>query len=161
MSPANGYFVRSAVAFLALVAFTSCSSAQGSTGPNVIILLRLAGDSQALAQIGSCLASKLSKMPDVEIATEPIDGARFIVDIIAAKGSVASVVVAETFPVEQYRLRIREGEDRDALLTSIRFYTLLRLHELMPGPSRQGLCASIATEIGDKVLSREYTERND
>src|SRR5262249_31673474 len=155
-------------AFLALVAFTSCSSAQGSTGPNVIILLRLAGDSQALAQIGSCLASKLSKMPDVEIATEPIDGARFIVDIIAAKGSVASgvvagtsVVVAETFPVEQYRLRIREGEDRDALLTSIRFYTLLRLHELMPGPSRQGLCASIATEIGDKVLSREYTERND
>ena len=100
-------------------------------------------------------------MPDVEIATEPIDGARFIVDIIAAKGSVASVVVAETFPVEQYRLRIREGEDRDALLTSIRFYTLLRLHELMPGPSRQALCASIATEIGDKVLSREYTEWND
>jgi hypothetical protein len=70
-------------------------------------------------------------------------------------------VVAETFPTEQYRLWIKEGEDSDALLTSIRSYTLLRLHELVPGRSRQALCTSIAAEIGDKVLSKEYTERND
>jgi hypothetical protein len=100
-------------------------------------------------------------MPDVEIATGPTDGVRFIVDIIAAKGSLASVVVAETFPVEQYRLRIKEGEDSGVVLAGIRFYTLLRLHELVPGRSRQALCASITAEIGDKVLSREYTERND
>ena len=100
-------------------------------------------------------------MPDVEIATGPSDGVRFIVDIVAAKDLFASLVVAETFPTEQYRLRLKEGEDSDALLAGIRSYTLLRLHELVPGRSRQALCASIAAEIGDKVLSKEYTERND
>jgi hypothetical protein len=35
------------------------------------------------------------------------------------------------------------------------------LHELVPGRSRQALCASIAAEISEKVLSKEYTERND
>jgi len=64
-------------------------------------------------------------MPDVEIATAPDDGVRFIVDIVAAKDLFASLVVAETFPVEQYRLRIREGEDGDALLAGIRHYTRL------------------------------------
>jgi len=127
----------------------------------VTVLLQLAGDGEALSRIGSCLASKLSRMPDVEIATGPSDGVRFIVDIVAAKDLFASLVVAETFPVEQYRLRIREGEDSDALLAGIRYYTLLRLHELVPGQSRQALCANIAAEIGDKVLSKEYTERND
>jgi hypothetical protein len=155
------YFGRVAAALLALLTLTPCASAQGTTGPNVTILLQLAGDSEALAQVGSCLASKLSSMPDVEIATAPTDGVRFIVDIIAAKDFFASLVVAETFPTEQYRLRIKDGEDSDALLTGIRSYTLLRLHELVPGRSRQALCASIATEIGDKVLSKEYTERND
>jgi hypothetical protein len=139
----------------------SYASAQGTTGPNVTILLQLAGDSEALARIGSCLATKLSQMPDVEIATGPNDAVRFIVDIVAAKDLFASLVVAETFPVEQYRVRIRDGEDSDALLAGIRSYTLLRLHELVPGRSRQALCASIAAEIGDKVLSKEYTERND
>jgi hypothetical protein len=86
---------------------------------------------------------------------------RFIVDIIAAKDSFASLVVAETFPTEQYRPRIKEGEDSDAMLANIRSYSLLRLHEIVPGRSRQALCATIATEIGDKVLSKEYTERND
>ena len=100
-------------------------------------------------------------MPDVEIAPGPSDGVRFIVDIVAAKDLFASLVVAETFPVEQYRLRFREGEDGDALLAGIRSYTLLRLHELVPGRSPQALCASIAAEISDKVLSKEYTERND
>jgi hypothetical protein len=127
----------------------------------VTIVLQLAGDSEALARIGSCVATKLSQMPDVEIATGPNDAVRFIVDIVAAKDLFASLVVAETFPVEQYRVRIREGEDSDALLAGIRSYTLLRLHELVPGRSRQALCASIAAEIGDKVLSKEYTERND
>ena len=155
------YLGEAAAALLTLVTLTPCASAQGSTGPNVIILLQLAGDSEALAQFGSCLASKLSRMPDVEIATGPSDGVRFIVDVVAAKELFASLVVAETFPTEQYRVRIKEGEDSDALLTSIRSYTLLRLHELVPGRSRQALCASIAAEIGDKVLSKEYTERND
>jgi hypothetical protein len=100
-------------------------------------------------------------MPDVEIATGPSDGVRFIVDVVAAKELFASLGVAETFPAEQYRVRIKEGEDSDALLASIRSYTLLRLHELLSGRSRQALCSSIATEIGDKVLSKEYTERND
>jgi hypothetical protein len=157
----KGYLRVAAGALLALLILTPCASAQSTTGPNVTILLQLAGDSEALAQVGSCLASKLSRMPDVEIATAPTDGVRFIVDIIAAKDFFASLVVVETFPTEQYHLRIKEGEDRDALLTGIRSYTLLRLHELVPGRSRQALCASIAAEIGDKVLSKEYTERND
>jgi len=98
-----------AAALLTLGTFTLGASAQGATGQNFIILLQLAGDSEALAQIGSCLASKLSRMPDVEIATAPNDGVRFIVDIVAAKNLFASLVVAEAFPVEQYRLRIREA----------------------------------------------------
>ena len=61
------------------------------------ILLQLAGDSQALGQVGSCLAARLSRMPDVEIATGPSAGVRFIVDIVAAKDFFASLVVAETF----------------------------------------------------------------
>ena len=150
-----------AAALLALAALAPCVFAQGTTGPNVIILLQLTGDSEALAQVGSCLADKLSRMPDVEIATGPSDGVRFIVDVVAAKEPFASLVVAETFPTEQYRVRVKEGEDSDALLASIRSYTLLRLHELLSGRSRQALCSSIATEIGDKVLSKEYTERND
>ena len=69
--------------------------------------------------------------------------------------------MVETFPTEQYRARVKEGEDSDAPLADIRSFALLRLHELVPGRSRQALCATIADEIGDKVLSKEYTERND
>jgi len=90
---------------------------------------------------------------------------RFVVDIIATKRAMetvfASLVVAETFPLEQFRPRIKEGEDGDALLSSIRFYTLLRLHEFLLSKSPQALCTRIAAEMGDKVLSKEYTERND
>lgn len=161
MSAMRRYLGRVAAALLTLGISVPCAPAQGTTGPNVTILLQLAGDSQALSRIGPCLASKLSRMPDVEIATGPSDGVRFIVNIVAAKDLFASLVVAETFPVEQYHLRLREGEDRDALLSGIRSYTLLRLHELVPGRSGQAICASIAAEIGDKVLSKEYTERND
>jgi hypothetical protein len=161
MSAVGKNFIGVALALLGLATSTPSASAQGTTGPKVIILLQLSGDDEMLAQIGSCLASKLSRMPDVEIATAPTDGVRFIVDIIAAKDSFASLVVAETFPTEQYRPRIKEGEDSDAMLARIRSYALLRLHEIVPGRSRQALCAAIATEIGDKVLSKEYTERND
>ena len=161
MSAMRRYLRGVAAALLTLSTLTSGASAQGTTGPNVIILLQLAGDSEALLHIGSCLAAKLSKMPDVEIATGPSDTVRFIVDIVAARDPFASLVVAETFPTEQYRVRIKEGEDGDALLAGIRSYTLLRLHELVPGRSRQALCASIAAEISNKVLSKEYTDRND
>ena len=165
LSTVSGYFAGIAVTLLALGALTPCISAQGVTGLNVIILLRLTGDSRALPQIRSCLTSKLSQMSDVEIATAPADGVRFIVDIVAAKGAgdaiSASLVLAETFPMEQFRPRIREGEDADAMLTSIRYYTLLRLHEVVPGRSAQNVCANITAEIGNKVLSNEYTERND
>ena len=161
MSVKRRYLERVAAALLTLGTLAPGASAQATTGPNVIILLQLAGDSEARSDIGSCLAAKLSRMPDVEIAAGPSDDVRFIVNIIAAKDLVASLVVAESFPVEQYRVRIREGEDSDALLAGIRSYTLLRLHELVPGQSRQALCANIAAEIGDKVLSKEYTERND
>jgi len=153
------------MALLMLGAFGSCVSAQETTGPNVVVLLRLSGDSVALPQIGSCLTTKLSQMPDIEIATTSVDGVRFIVDIVAAKNAAdnvsASLVVAETFPMEQFRPRIQEGEDADALLRSIRYYTLLRLHEFFASRSQQALCARIAAEIGDRVLSEEYTERND
>jgi hypothetical protein len=56
---------------------------------------------------------------------------------------------------------MKEGENADALLASIRYYTLLRLHEVVPARSYKTLCLSIAANIGDKVLSREYTERSD
>ncbi len=141
------------------------ASAQGTNGPNVIIRLRLAGDSVALPPMRSCLADKLSQMPDVKVVTVPTEGARFIVDVIAAKSVdeniFASIVVAKTFPMEQFRPRIKEGEDADALLKSIRYYTLLRLHELVPARSSESLCLAIAADLGDKVLSKEYTERND
>jgi len=153
-----------AIALLALGTPALCACAQAG-GPNVIILLRLAGESRTLLQLQSCLTSRLSKMPDREIAVTPTDGVRFVVDIIATKRAMetvfASLVVAETFPLEQFRPRIKEGEDGDALLSSIRFYTLLRLHEFLLSKSPQALCTRIAAEMGDKVLSKEYTERND
>ena len=164
VSTVRGYVVAVAIAFLALGAFPSRASAQATAGSNIIILLRIA-DSGALPYLRSCLTSRLSKMPDTEVAAAPTNGVRFIVDIIATKRAVedvfASLIVAETFPLEQFHPRIKEGEDGDALLTSIHYYTLLKLHELVLGRSQQALCARIAADIGDKVLSEEYTERND
>ena len=104
-------------------------------------------------------------MPDVEIRTAATVGIRFVVDIVTAKQAVedvsASLVIVETFPMEQFRPRFLKGEDSDALLASIGYYTLLRLHEIVFGRSEQSLCARVAAEIGDKVLSKEYTQRND
>ena len=152
-------------ALLGLCSFSSYGSAQGINGTDVIIQLRLAGDVEALPPIKSCLSDKLSQMPDVKVVAAPTDGARFVVDVVAAKDAnkriSASVVVAEIFPMEQFRPRIREGEDADALLSSIQYYTLLRLHEVVPARSYETLCLNMVADLGDKVLSREYTERND
>jgi hypothetical protein len=85
-------------------------------------------------------------------------------DIVAVKnapGSVtASLVAAETFPVEQFGLHVRDGEDCDALSTSMRYDMLWRLHAVVPGRSYQSLCARIVSEFGDKALAKEAAERN-
>jgi hypothetical protein len=152
-------------AFLAFGSFTSGAHAEGTDRTDVIIQLRETGDIEALSPIRSCLADKLSQMPDVKVATVPTDGVRFVVDIVAAKNDnkkiSASLVVAEIFPLEEFRPRMKEGEDADALLARIEYYTLLRLHEVVRARSYETLCMSIAADIGDKVLSREYTERDD
>lgn len=152
------------MALTALGALPHYAYAQAAAGSNVIMLLRFAGDGGTTPQLRSCLTSRLSKMPDTEVAAAPADGLQFVVDIIATKRAVedvaVSLVVAETFSLEQFRARIKEGEDGDALLTSIRYYTLLRRHEFVLGRSPQALCAKIAAEVGD-MLSEEYTERND
>ena len=164
--PATSRYVAAVVAaLLVLGSFISYASAQGMNRTDVIIQLRLAGDVEAVSPIRSCLAEKLSQMPDVKIATVSTDGARFVVDVVATKNTnkkiSASVVVAEIFPLEQFQPRIKKGEDAEALLTSIQYYTLLRLHEVVPARSHETLCLSVAADIGDKVLSKEYTERND
>ena len=150
---------------LAFGCFTFYAYAEGTDSTDVIIQLRQTGDADALSPIRSCLADKLSQMPDVKITTVPIDGVRFIVDIVAAKNDSkkisASLVVAEIFPMEEFRPRMKEGEDADALLTRIEYYTLLRLHEIVRARSYETLCLSIVADLGDKVLSKEYTERND
>jgi hypothetical protein len=165
MHAIRGYVVAALLAFGLLMSY---ASAEGTNSTDVIIQLRLAGDVEALPPIRSCLAEKLSKlsqMPDVKVATVSTEGTRFVVDIVAARNAnkrrSASVVVAEIFPMEQFRPRMKEGEDAEALLTSIQYYTLLRLHEVVPARSDEALCLSVAADIGDKVLSREYIERND
>jgi len=159
------YFAGGAVVSLVLASVTLSASSQGVSGVNIVILLRLAGESRALPQLGSCLNTKLLKMPDIEIATGPTGGVRFVVDIIAGKGAddgiSASLVIAETFPIEQFRPRLKQGEDADALLAAIRYYTLLRLHEIVPGRTAQSVCMKIVAELSNKLLSKEYTDRDD
>jgi hypothetical protein len=161
-----GYWVGAAViGFVASGIFISCAAAQGASGTNVIVRLRLAGDSDALPPLRSCLVDKLSQMPDLKVATAPTDGVRFILDIVASRSAgdnvSASVVVAQTFPMEEFRPRIKEGDDAKALLNSIRYYTLLRLHEFIPAQPEDPLCRRVVADMQDKVLSKEYTERND
>jgi hypothetical protein len=165
MQAIRGYFTAIVPVLLAFGSLTFCGSAEATNSTDVIIQLRVAGDIEALRPIRSCLAEKLSQMPDVRVATASTDGTRFVVDIVAAKNAnkkiSASVVVSEIFPMEQFQPRIKEGEDAKALLTSIQYYTLLRLHEVVPARSHETLCLSVAADIGNKVLSKEYTERND
>ena len=152
-------------AILALGLFISDASAQGSQGADVIIRLRLSGETEALVPIRTCVAGKLSQMPDVKVANVSTEGVRFIVDIVVSKYAddniLASLVVAETFPMEEFRPRIKEGEDTDALLKKLHYYTLLRLHEAVAARSYASLCLKIAAYIDDKALSKEYTLRND
>ena len=161
----RGYTAAIVAAFTASALLTFQTPAKATNSTDVIIQLRVAGDIEALRPIRSCLAEKLSRMPDVKVATVSTDGTRFVVDIVANKNAnkkiSASVVVAEIFPMEQFRPRIKEGEDADALLSSIKYYTLLRLHEVVPALSYETLCLSMVADLGDKVLAREFTERND
>jgi len=174
MRAIRGYIAAVVAALTAAGLLTFETSAKATNSTDVIIQLRVAGDIEALRPMQSCLAERLSQMPDVKVATVSpdvkvatvsTDGTRFVVDIVAAKNPnkkiSASVVVAEIFPMEQFQPRIKEGEDAQALLTSIQYYTLLRLHEIVPARSHETLCLSVAADIGDKVLSKEYTERND
>jgi hypothetical protein len=165
MQALREYVFAVIAALLALGFFTLYAHADGINGTDVIVQLRQTGDFEALVPIRSCLADKLSQMPDVKVTTVPIDGVRFIVDIVAAKNDSkkisTSLVVAEIFPLEEFRPRMKEGEDADALLAKIQYYTLLRLHEVVRARSYQTLCLSIAADLGDKVLSKEFTERND
>ena len=138
MRSIRGYVAAVVAALLALGFPTSYASAKGTNSTDVIIQLRVAGDVEALPPVRSCLADKLSQMPDVKVATASTDGARFVVDVAAKntnKKISASVVVAEIFPMEQFRPRMKEGENADALLASIQYYTLLRLHEVVPAHS--------------------------
>jgi hypothetical protein len=104
-------------------------------------------------------------MQDVKVTTASTEGARLVVDIVTAKNASkkisASLVVAKIFPMEEFRLRLKEGEDAESLLTSIQYYTLLRLHEVVPARSYETLCQSIVADLGNEVLSKEYTKRND
>ena len=161
----RGFGLMAAMALLPLSGVTSCASAGETNSTDVIIELRLAGDIKALPPIRSCVADRLSQMPDVKVTTASTEGARFVVDVVAAKNDTqdksASLVVAEIFPIDEFRPRIKEGEDAEALLTSIQYYTLLRLHEVVPARSYEGLCQSIVADLGNEVLSKEYTERDD
>ena len=161
----RGFRTTATAALLALSGFTPYASAGETNGTDVVIQLRLAGDIEAVPPIRSCLAKKLSQMPDVKVATASDAGARFIVDIVAAKNATnkisASLVAAEVFPMEEFQPRMKEGEDAEALLASIQYYTLLRLHEIVPARSYEALCQSIAADLGNKLLSKEYAERND
>lgn len=165
MQATRGYITAVVPALLAFGCLTFNASAKATTSTDIIIQLRVTGDIEALRRIRSCLTEKLSQMPDVKVATASTVGTRFVVDVVAAKNAdrqiSASVVVAEIFPMEQYQPRIKEGEDAEALLTSIQYYTLLRLHEVVPARSPKPLCLSVAADIGDKVLSKEFTERSD
>src|SRR5215472_5993435 len=161
----RGFGLMAAMALLPLSRVTSCASAGETNSTNVIIELRLAGDIKAIPPIRSCVADRLSQMPDVKVTTASTKGARFVVDVVAAENATkeisASLVVAEIFPMEEFRPRIKKGEDAEALLTSIQYYTLLRLHEVVPARSYERVCQSIVADLGNEVLSTEYTERND
>jgi hypothetical protein len=151
-----------AAAFLALGGVP----ALGAGGADdLIVRLRLSGESSALAPLRACLVDKLSQKPDVKVATVPTDGARFIIDIVVTKDTAeavtASLVVVQTFPMEEFRPRIKEGEDATALLKNIQFYTLLRLHEVIPAQAPDALCTRIVADISEKVLTQEYTEQSD
>jgi hypothetical protein len=85
MQVLRGYVAAVVAALLAFGLFTFHAYAEGTNGTDVNIQLRETGDIEALSPIRSCLADKLSEMPDVKVATVPTDGVRFVVDIVATK----------------------------------------------------------------------------
>jgi hypothetical protein len=87
MPALRGYVATVATALLGFSSFAFNACAEETDRTDVIIQLRQTGDGKALSSIGSCLADKLSRMPDVKVATVPTDGARFIVDIVAAENA--------------------------------------------------------------------------
>jgi hypothetical protein len=87
MRSIRGYGAAVVAALLAFGFVTSYASAKGTNSTDVIIQLRVAGDVEALPPVRSCVVDKLSQMPDVKVATASTDGARFVVDIVAAKNT--------------------------------------------------------------------------
>ena len=65
-----------------LLMLGTSASTQGMAGPNVVVVLRLAGDKAADPLIQSCLAAKLSQMPDIQIGTLSTAEIRFVIDIV-------------------------------------------------------------------------------
>src|ERR1700730_5899115 len=107
MQAIRGYFTAIVPVLLAFGLLTFCASAQATNSTDVIIQLRVAGDIEALRPIRSCLAEKLSQMPDVRAAGGASRGTLVVVDIVADKNAnkkiSASVVVSEIFPMEQFQ----------------------------------------------------------
>jgi hypothetical protein len=83
----RGFGLVAAMAPLPLSYVTACASAGETNNTGVIIELRLAGDIKALPPIRSCVADRLSQMPDVRVTTASTEGARFVVDVVAAKNA--------------------------------------------------------------------------
>jgi hypothetical protein len=165
MQATRQYITTVVPALLAFGFLTFNASAKATTSTDIVIQLRVTGDSETRQPVRSCLVEKLSQMPDVKVATASTDGTRFVVDVVAAKNAdrqiSASVVVAEIFPIEQFQPRIKEGEDAKALLTSIQYYTLLRLHEVVPARSHKPLCLSVAADIGDIANCSHFNYMNE
>src|ERR1700732_1697939 len=98
MRAIRGYIAAAVATLLAFGFVTSYASAKGTNSTDVIIQLRVAGDVEALPPVRSCLADKLSQMPDVRVATASTDGTRFVVDIVAAKNANKKISAVLWYP---------------------------------------------------------------
>ena len=98
MQAIRGYFTAIVPVILAFGLLTFCAPAEATNSTDVIIQLRVAGDIEALRPIRSCLAEKLSQMPDVRVATASTDGTRFVVDIVAAKNANKKISAVLWYP---------------------------------------------------------------
>jgi hypothetical protein len=102
-------------AIAAFLAVSGLPALGAGAADDLIVRLRLSGESSALAPLRTCLVENLSQQPDVKIAIVPTEGARFVIDIVASRDTgeavSASLVVVQTFPMEMFRPRTKEGED--------------------------------------------------
>jgi hypothetical protein len=71
-------------AILALRLLIPDAFAQGTQGSEVIIQLRVSGNPDALVPVRTCVAGKLSQMPDVKVADVSTEGVRFVVDVVVS-----------------------------------------------------------------------------